>query len=145
MKKHVETRIKKFLGHGNLKSNLWFIGMEEGHSGTLNDVRKKFIRTHGKTVFDPRPSGHWFGKKARIQPTWGKLIRILLATKHPKKIAMNKECVREFQIKYFGKNRANHAALELMPLPTRKNRIAQKTDHKTSTKSRHSILFQPFA
>lgn len=117
MKKLIETRLKNFLGHGNLKSDLWFIGMEEGHDGSLVDVRKKFLRTHGKKVFDPRPSERWFGKKARIQSTWGKLIRILLATKNPKHIAMDRERVRAFQIAHFGKNKADHAMLDLMPLP----------------------------
>ena len=117
MKKLIDARIKNFLGHGDLKSDLWFIGMEEGHDGTLNDVQKKFIRTHGKSVFDPRPSLRWFGKNARIQPTWGKLIRILLATKYPKRMAMDKERVRSFQVEYFGKKKAGHAMLDLMPLP----------------------------
>ncbi len=117
MKKLIEARLKNFLGHGNLNSDLWFIGMEEGHDGSLADVRKKFIRTHGKKVFDPRPSERWFGKTAKIQSTWGKLIRILLAAKHPKHIAMDKERVRAFQIDHFGKRNADHSMLDLMPLP----------------------------
>ncbi len=117
MKKLINDRIKNFIGHGNLKSDLWFIGMEEGYDGTMNGLLKRFSRTKGKKVIDPRPSERWFIESSNIQHTWGKLIRILLAMKHPKKIAMDKEQVRMFQIKRFGKRNGDHAMLDLMPLP----------------------------
>lgn len=118
MKRLIEARIKNFCGYGNLKSDLWFIAMEEGHDGTLKDVLKKFKKTHGQKVFDPRPSRRWFTENSSIQPTWGKLIRILLATKYSKQHAMDKERVREFQIHRFGTKNGDHAMLDLMPLPS---------------------------
>ena len=37
----VEERIKNFWGYGNFKSDIWFVGMEEGHSGDIESLVKR--------------------------------------------------------------------------------------------------------
>lgn len=115
----LKSRIKNFVGYGNLKSDIWFVALEEGCDGSADGLMRRFLRTNGKKIIDPRPHDRWFGDGASIQPTWGKLIRILLAIEHPKKRMPDKEQVRGFQIEKFGKRKANHAMLDLMPLPCR--------------------------
>ena len=48
----IANRIKNYWGYGNLDSDMWFIGMEEGFSGSLHDLEKRFIKTKNKSVTD---------------------------------------------------------------------------------------------
>ncbi len=52
----------------------------------------------------------------RIQPTWNKLIRIVLSAKEKENI--NLENVRKYQINELGRKDKETCLLELFPLPS---------------------------
>ncbi len=121
-KELIEKRIDKFWGYGNLHSDIWFIGMEEGLHGTMTDLENRFNNTKDKSVIDLQGDmtdvlDHmkWFSPHANIQKTWGKLIKILLTLQCKGKTTNDK--IKEFQKKEFGRLNGNHCSLELMPLP----------------------------
>jgi hypothetical protein len=125
----IQERIKNFWGYGNLNSPYWFIGMEEGYSEKNEVLLDRFTATAHQQICDIYDDlkvdpGHvyWFENGAPIQPTYRRLIEIMLyaeTKKHP-----DKEAIREFQIKQLGRQTSNHALLELMPLPSKS--IAEK-------------------
>ena len=41
-KELIENRINHFFGYGNIESDIWFIGMEEGFDGNLSDLKIRF-------------------------------------------------------------------------------------------------------
>lgn len=120
----VEERIKNFWGYGNFKSDTWFIGMEEGHTGDIESLVKRLEATKDKETLDiyddmKHFEAHmkWFEEGAKTQATYRRLIYILLYLKN--KVEPSIEEIRQFQIKEFGRKTSNHTALELMPLPAK--------------------------
>jgi len=118
----IKTRIKKFWGYGNLNGDVWFVGMEEGCDGSIPKLVQRFQATSKGEVFDicSHMSGdvlhmNWFKEGAATQSTYRKLIYLLLYFHTHKEPTL--EGVREYQIKYFGRKKSDHAVLELMPLP----------------------------
>lgn len=123
-KELIEKRINKFWGYGNLNSDIWFIGMEEGFHGSLTDLENRFNRTKDKSVIDLQDDmtdvqDHmkWFLPNSNIQRTWGKLILILLTLRSNEKVINDK--IKEFQRNEFCRLNSNHCSLEFMPLPCR--------------------------
>jgi len=123
-KKLIENRIYNFWGYGNLQSDVWFIGMEEGFGGTLLDLENRFLNTKDKSVMDiqngyedVKDHFQWFLKKPKIQRTWSKLILILLSLNSEDKIDNKK--IRKYQRTEFARANSNHCSLEFMPLPCR--------------------------
>lgn len=120
----IEDRIKNFWGYGNLKSDIWFIGMEEGADGDIKKLIKRFESTSlGKVsdicedMQDSEDHLRWFKEGAPTQSTYRKLIYLLIYFHTKKEPTL--EDIREFQIKHFGRKKNNHAVLELMPLPAK--------------------------
>lgn len=120
----IVNRIKNFWGYGNLKSDVWFVGMEEGYNDKNESLLKRFIATAGAQTFDIYESlkidpGHvyWFEEGAPTQATYRRIIYIYLYLKNGTEPTL--EDVRQFQIKELGRSHANHALLELMPLPSK--------------------------
>jgi hypothetical protein len=120
----IKNRINTFWGYGNLNSDIWFIGMEEGFHGNLTDLDNIFNKTKDDSVIDLQDGmtdvqDHmkWFSPNSRIQRTWGKLILILLTLKSDEEVTNDK--IKEFQRKEFGRLNSNHCSLEFMPLPCR--------------------------
>jgi hypothetical protein len=123
-KELINERIKNFWGYGNLDSDIWFVGMEEGFSDSNELLYQRFNSTHNKTVCDiyedmRECTDHmkWFVGNAPTQKTYRPLIYILLFLKYGREPAL--EEIRDFQINDFGRKNANHALLELMPLPSK--------------------------
>lgn len=121
----VQARIKNFLGYGNLSGDIWFVGMEEGGNESLDGFIKRFRTTSNGQIFDIYDDmreilGHmrWFGDKAPTQPTYRKLIYLLLFLRSGKEPTL--EDIRSYQINKFGRKTSDHAVLELMPLPSKK-------------------------
>ena len=127
------TDRESFLGYGNLESDIWFIGMEEGLSvmegDIISELEKRFKATKGKEVVDiqddmrdVRDHIQWFkpssNAKIRMRPTWRPLIRILLKS-WSADIDSNdiNECIKKFQMEKWGRYNSNHCLLELLPLP----------------------------
>lgn len=133
-KQLIENRIDNFLGYGNLDSDIWFIGMEEG-LGDEKTLEKRFLRTNNKRVVDIQDdikgiTDHeiWFSENLRIQPTWSKLIRILLVLNSEE--GDDREKIREFQKNCFARKDSNHCILELMPLPCKSTKDKDWVYHK---------------
>jgi hypothetical protein len=114
-------RLKNFWGYGNLKGSVWFVGMEEGLGDSEGLPIERFISTDSKAVVDitsNTASDHQkFFTDGKYQPTWNRLIFILLYQKLGK-VPTKKE-IHEFQINEFGRIKSDHAILELMPLPAK--------------------------
>lgn len=124
----IVKRLKNFWGYGNLKSSIWLIGMEEGLGKNEGFPLERFQVTDGKSVVDITDNietdhKRWFKSKASTQPTYRKLIYILLYLELKRKPTI--EEIRDFQINEFGRTESNHAILELMPLPAKS---IKKTD-----------------
>jgi hypothetical protein len=117
-------RIKNFWGYGNLDSDIWFVGMEEGCDGSINKLIKRFEATANGEVFDiyddmRHDADHirWFEERAPTQATYRKLIYLLLYFYTKKEPSLDD--IREYQIRHFGRKLKDHAVLELMSLPCR--------------------------
>ncbi|MDQ3930703.1 MAG: hypothetical protein M3328_16350 [Chloroflexota bacterium] len=119
----VESYIERFYGHGSYEARYWFIGMEFGGGGTLDEVVNRlqgWYRRGGKELEDLGPEGvgagsRWFRPPYALQPTWAKLIRIALtADGQPS----DRESVRRYQRDQLGRQGGLDCILELLPLPS---------------------------
>lgn len=120
----IEERIKNFWGYGDFKSDIWFVGMEEGYNQDNESLLKRLEATAGKEIFDiyddmKHDNAHmkWFEEGSKTQATYRRLIYLLLYLQNKKEPTL--EEIRQFQIKQFGRKKSNHAVLELMPLPAK--------------------------
>lgn len=120
----IHERIKNFFGYGNLESDIWFVGMEEGFDGSMGLLYERFKTTSKKVVCDivedmQTSPDHlrWFEDNAPTQKTYRPLIYIHLYLKNG--IEPTLEEIRQFQISSFGRKTADHTVLELMPLPSK--------------------------
>ncbi|MFZ4658505.1 MAG: hypothetical protein ACOYNY_15950 [Caldilineaceae bacterium] len=113
-----------FYGYGNYQADYWFIGMEEGGGDTFDEVCKRL------TVWDQRGQQeledvaeyhivlgitHPFAEKPKLQPTWAKLIRVLLSIEGE---TPTKDDVRRYQQQQWARRTGNVCLLELLPLPS---------------------------
>ncbi len=124
----IRSRINNFWGYGNLSSDVWFVGMEEGleSDATLAHLAERFRVAHGKHTTDMRRGmenvyGHerWFNANALVQPTWKYPIALYLYLKLGR--APMKEEIREHQAFVLGDSEAKETmTVELMPLPSNK-------------------------
>lgn len=103
--------------------------MEEGYSGDDELLVKRLKATAEGQIFDIYDDmrvdpGHmaWFKNGAPTQPTYRKLIYLLLYLRSGKEPTI--EDIREYQIHQFGRKSSDHAVLELMPLPCKSIRKA---------------------
>lgn len=113
-----------FLGYGNLKSPIWFIGMEEGGGNTKEEisVRLKAWNKLGRVDVCDIVEFHreieqidYFVERPKIQKTWNKLIRLQLGLKLMKPTT---EDVRIYQRDNLGRSNSENLLIELMPLPS---------------------------
>ncbi len=117
---HIET----FYGYGTYSARYWFVGMEEGGDSKPEGNANRIAAWHtlGRPeVTDLYEYHHdiapgWFTKHAPIQPTWGKLIRILLAAKGEQSITPDD--LRYYQRDCLGRSTGETCLLELLPLPS---------------------------
>ena len=134
--KILEQYINTFLGYGNSKGDICFIGLEEGIGVKnqlleqnpelgLNEVNKKLIRWEqgGKKELEDCRDFHlttndiWHKKTSNIQQTWEGPIRTVLSYEG-KDIRYSN--LLEFQINRLGRYNENHSIIELRPLPSKK-------------------------
>jgi len=111
-----------FLGYGSLNSALWLIGPESGGGQTMNDVRQRALvwSKRGRKEIEDLHSYHAdlelptkFDWTRNIQPTWGPLIRVILALDGKK---ADREDVREFQRHELGRAEGQNSVLDLSQL-----------------------------
>jgi hypothetical protein len=113
-----------FFGYGNYRAKWWFVGMEEGGGGSLESVARRLdawehmgatelvdIALYHKELGGTRYSVD----RPPIQATWGKLIRIMIASEG---WSITTENVRRYQRDRLGREHGDSALLELLPLPS---------------------------
>jgi hypothetical protein len=111
-----------FLGYGNPKADVVFIGMEEGLSEPpaleqqLHE-RAKFTKLIDLAESAEVHAGRFFrGSRPPIQPTWNMIVRILLALEGERE--PTNDDVRFYQRDRLGRTTEPGALLELFPLPS---------------------------
>jgi hypothetical protein len=112
-----------FYGYGNLRSDYWFIGMEEGGQNTIEEFYENYVENwDGKESTDmldgvnKEAEDMFFNDKAKIQKTWGGIIKLLLSIENG---PTDKESILNFQKTNLGRINGNNLLLELLPLPNR--------------------------
>jgi hypothetical protein len=111
-------------GYGNLAAPIWFIGMEEGGGHSADEVDRRLQAwdalgcrpTSDLREFHERAAiaGRW-REPFPISPTWGKLIRVRLASRG---IEATRDTIRAYQCDHLGRRDGDTCLLELMPLPS---------------------------
>jgi hypothetical protein len=119
----VESYIHQFYGHGSYQARYWFVGMESGGGGTWAEIASRiqgWYERGGKELEDLGPNGvsagsRWFLPRYPLQPTWAKLIRVVLTAEGR---PASTESVRSYQKDYLGRTGGLDCLLELLPLPS---------------------------
>ena len=116
----------EFFGYGNLNSNFWFIGIEEGGGNNFAQVQRRLSiwdsRGHPTTMCaatfhkELELTKDYFNEGSPLQFTWNKLIHLYMKA-NGERAEPDRERRRKFQIKELGRLKANHCLLELLPLP----------------------------
>ncbi len=116
--------MKGFWGYGTINADYWFVGMEEGGGDDFEEINSRLLQwdKRGRNAIEDIYDYHmdinihkWFKNKAPLQPTWNRLIRVLLAYKG---ITPEREMVRSYQIEQLGRSNGEVCLLELLPLPS---------------------------
>jgi hypothetical protein len=117
----LEAYIKTFFGHGHFTAKYWFIGMEFGGGSSVAEIVGRISRWHRQgghaleDLNDPPGSSRWFRPPYPLQPTWRKLIRILLSAEG---FTPTSEHIRAYQKDRLGGQSGLDCLLELLPLPS---------------------------
>lgn len=86
----IQEFIYGFYGYGTYSEPFWFVGMEEGGSGALEDVQQRLTAwdARGRHELEDVASYHraigitrFWDEPVRLQSTWSGLIRVLLTAK----------------------------------------------------------------
>ena len=132
-------RMDEFFGYGRYESDYWFIGMEEGGGNSIEEVEQRLARwvelgaselidnyNFHKTLdsFKSRNGNvrrasysEYFEGAIKTQPTWRKLIRILLNIENPDRVYGNED-IRHYQAFNWGQLNSNNCLLDIFPLPS---------------------------
>jgi hypothetical protein len=115
----LEKLIATFYGYGNLQGKYWLIGMEEA-GVNFEDInnRVNIWSQRGQQEIEDVAEynidvGAWDKK---LQPTWNKLIRIVLSARGKENI--NTGDVLTYQMEELGRKDKETCLLELLPLPS---------------------------
>lgn len=120
----VDAFIKSFYGYGTYQAPYWFIGMEEGGGDDLDDIARRLTAwdRRGRRELEDVAEYHraieitdLFEGAVRLQPTWNRLIRIVLTAENR---PVNSEIIREYQRTTLGRAAGDTCLLELLPLPS---------------------------
>lgn len=113
-----------FFGYGDPDAPYWFVGMEEGGGDSEAEVARRLEAwdARGRRALEDLPAysravgvGAWFDDRPRLQPTWAKLVRLLLAAEG---LPGSTDDVRAFQRDRLGRPGGPAALVELLPLPS---------------------------
>jgi hypothetical protein len=114
--------INCFYGYGRWSAPFWFIGMEEAcrfEVGAINQRLKVWKESGARSledmpIFAPAVGCDWHGDAARLQPTWGKLIRVLLRIKG---VEPTHQALLQYQREHLGALGGETCLAEMFPLP----------------------------
>jgi len=116
--------IHNFYGYGNYRGKYCFIGMEEGGGNTVDEISRRLTtwNKRGKPELEDVAHFHLdigipehFQDPVKLQPTWNKLIRILLSAE---RVDATADKVREYQKNSLGRTNGDSCLIELLPLPS---------------------------
>jgi len=114
----------RFYGYGNYQGSYWLVGMEEGGGNSFEDIERRLEtwRKRGRREIEALAEYHvemgitaLFRKRPKIQATWGKLIRVILAAQGQLPTTNQ---VRAYQRDRLGRLAGDTCLLELLPLPS---------------------------
>lgn len=124
--------MREFLGYGSATAATWFVGLEEGGGKSENEIAARLnawqahnhapivdaASFHRRLEFDATRTYEdlFFGEGARIQSTWGPLIRLARSLEGQSKI--HREQVRKVQKQDWGRVDSKTCLVELFPLPS---------------------------
>lgn len=113
-----------FHGYGSYTGRYWLIGMEQGGGDSFGEIARRLSAWHERGRHELEDAGgypdaigvpQWFSPRPRLQPTWSKLIRLVLGANGQEPAT---EQVREYQGASLGRLRGDTCLLELLPLPS---------------------------
>ena len=122
--------VSTFYGYGDYNAPYWFVSMEEGSGKHFDDVEKQLSAwdKRGRQELEDVAEfhraiglGQYFDEKPPLEPTWSKLIRILLSVEGQLSSRegpdQQKEKVRAYQRDSLGRVQGGtNCLIELLPL-----------------------------
>jgi hypothetical protein len=127
----LQQYIDRFFGYGSFETPIWLIGIEEGGGGSKQNIEDRIQSwqmsnsdelldnyEHHKRLKATKYFEKQDGQNIKIQPTWNKLIRLLLAFNEE---TISKDVVRAFQQHRLGRKNSDHCLLEIFPLASPSN------------------------
>jgi hypothetical protein len=120
----LEKFIHSFFGYGSYKADYWFIGMEEGGGGSLEEVASRLScwRERGERQLEDVRAYHealginqFFHEPVKIQRTWAQLCRIVLASQG---LSEDLRAIKAYQKDKLGRQDGETCLMELLPLPS---------------------------
>lgn len=117
--------LENFVGFGSYDADFWFIGMEQGGGHDLGDLKRRLDAWHALGEEEVVDLGRycerlnetrWHGPGAKIQPTLGKMVRVVLGARGGDASA---NAVRSYQAERLGRSGRETLVAELFPLPSR--------------------------
>lgn len=121
-KDRLRSFMRTFFGYGSWSAPLWFVGMEEGGGGSLDEIERRLGAWTGEELEDLRRFHHalgglqWFAEHPPIQKTWSKLVAVALSAQGQPN---DRESIRRHQRDELGRRDGGTALIELFPLPSR--------------------------
>lgn len=120
---------ERWFGYGRWEAPYWFVGLEPG--GNELEACVRAWKAAGESDLLDLKSGHtghlrdWFGASAGTQPTWAKLIWLLLSFKSEQATA---NATRAYQKDKLGRRDGETALLELSSIPAENNGVKTERD-----------------
>lgn len=123
-----------FYGYGDYRGAYWFIGMEEGGGNSFEEINKRLLtwnqggRKELEAVHilhqDIGMSEYFFRDPPKDQPTWSRLIRVLLSASsseewRAKTEQEQRKAVQNYQVSRLGRMPGQDCLIELFPLPSK--------------------------
>jgi hypothetical protein len=125
----LQEYMRNFYGYGSYEAAYWFVGMEEGgadpfDADSFDEVAERLTvwDRRGRLELEDIAAYHLelgitdlFGDKPKLQPTWAKLIHLLLSMKGR---TPTTDEVRSYQQQLWARSDGHVCLLELLPLPS---------------------------
>ncbi|MEX2564625.1 MAG: hypothetical protein WD431_01630 [Cyclobacteriaceae bacterium] len=131
LREKLDSFINAFYGYGNLKSDTWFIGMEEGGGNTIEEIKSRLevwealgagnvvdAYEFHKKITDASGKNFDFlfrDENPANQRTWRGLIKLLLSYKAG---TYSADEIKKTQSAGWGRLNSDNCLLELFPLPS---------------------------